>query len=139
MSNIRLSLPIVVLLATNMAYATCNATAETDPGGYKQASNRVAKLAEFKAWYDHVKARPQVKAIFGSHVDKQSTLNRKCYWSVTVYSDEGTHLSRWQTFFVPVANGAMLIEDLTTGEPVPLRSNSTIERDASKSSTRGSP
>jgi hypothetical protein len=128
MSSIRTTVASFALLVPLAAFAACDASADRDVTGYTKASTRVTRLAEFKAWNDQLQAKPGVKAVLGAAMDKQSMVKGKCYWSVTVYSDEGSHLSRWRTFFVPVTQGAVLLEN-ANGEPVPLRSNPTVERD----------
>jgi len=109
--------------------AACDSTAEADTTGYRKASDRITTLPEFRSWYERVKAKGE-KAIFGAHVDKQQFFERKCYWSVSVYSDEGTRLHLWQAFLVPVAGGSILRIDPVTGEPAHLRSNSQLLTDA---------
>lgn len=122
--------------ATGAAHASCSLTAEAYPSGYWAAMDRVVKLPEYQAFLKVVK--PGVKVIFGQHVDTQARFFRKCYWTVTVYSDESTHWNRWKTFYVPTEGGQVLVSD-SQGKPIPLRSNSTAETDARKSSARGSP
>ena len=111
------------------AYAACDSTASSNAEGYRKASDRVTAIAEFKSWYARTRERGS-KAIFGAHVDKQTTFERKCYWSVSVYADEGPRLQLWQIFYVPTDAGAVLVVDPTTGEPKPLRSNSRLLTDA---------
>ena len=113
----RFAVAFITLAAVGPVGAKCDATAGGDADGYLNASNRVATLSEFQSWLAAVKSRPGVKAMFGTHIDKQVRTRGKCYWSVSVYSDEGSHLSLWQTFLVPVDGGVVLKRDSATGEP----------------------
>jgi hypothetical protein len=52
-------------------------------------------------------------------LDKQQTINGGRYWSVTAYSDEGTHLHRWNTFYAAVDAAGILFMSLD-GAPISL-------------------
>ncbi|MGP1666015.1 MAG: hypothetical protein ACTS5I_08935 [Rhodanobacter sp.] len=101
----------------------------------------MTKLAEYKSWRKNVMANPDVKAVFGAHVDKQSLFRGRCFWEVTAYENHPTHMVRWRAFFVAVKGKEILVEDSSGGEPMTLaqwRSNHTVDTDARKSRARGS-
>jgi hypothetical protein len=101
------------------AIAACNEAAEGS-ASYRNAVARVEALPQYKEWLKRLAEKPGAKATMLPAIDKQSSIASSCYWSVTVYSNEGTHLSRWKTLFVGVGNGSVLAED-TNGQPIPLK------------------
>jgi hypothetical protein len=114
------------------AIADCDVRAEADPNSYQNAVVRVSRLRDFRAWSEDVRKRkPGVLVAFGSTVDKQELANKKCHWSVTVYSVENSHLSRWKTFLVPLEGGEVVARDDANGVLVPKASvkDSALRRD----------
>jgi len=112
----------VAIVATVFALpvsGACNAKPDIDPTGYREAIGQVRMLQTFKTWQAEVAAKPGRKIAFGFSVDKQQVMKDRCYWSVTIYSDEGSHLSRWKTFLVPTQTGDILAEN-GNGDFVPL-------------------
>jgi hypothetical protein len=122
------------------AVAACDEVAEGSKS-YDKAVAQVRALPEFKSWLKYVSDHPGVKAVTMPSVDKQSLVRGRCYWSVTAYSDEGTHLHRWNTFYVSVGGKSILVEN-PEGEAVSLaylRSNFKFESDGRKIGARPSP
>jgi hypothetical protein len=87
---------------------------------WEDAVRQVERLTEVKGWRRYVSERPPAKVVYLPAVDKQSLIAGQCYWSVTLYSDEGTHLHRWNTFYVGVGRKDILVNDYTGGEPLSL-------------------
>jgi hypothetical protein len=114
----RLSLAAVAALFVPTAFAACDATVSTDRLGYREAVNQVRMLEEFKTWRAQLVAK-RARAAFGFSVDKQQFVRGDCYWSVTIYSDEGSGLQHWKTFFVPTQAGEIL-SSTDTGKLAPI-------------------
>ena len=45
-------------------------------------------------------------------VARQIAIRGRCYWSLTAYSDEGTHLHRWNTFFASIDGKRVLVDNI---------------------------
>jgi hypothetical protein len=100
------------------ANAACDAQAEGSPS-YERAAKRVEALPEYKKWRSFASERPGVHAARLPMLDRQVSFGRHCYWSVSAYSNEGTHMHLWQTFLVDHHSGRILVQDLE-GMPVSL-------------------
>jgi hypothetical protein len=88
---------------------------------YRQAWRAVERIAEFKAWRSYVAAHPPARIVtMPERSPQQVEIRGKCFTSITVYSDEGTHLHRWNTFYVQVPSGTVLVGS-PEGEPITLR------------------
>ncbi|MBB2487332.1 hypothetical protein H5407_19020 [Mitsuaria sp. WAJ17] len=84
---------------------------------YLKATRLVEQLPDFQAWTGWHR-RPTA---FGMPMDGQVRTGGRCYWSVSVYADEGDHLSLWNVFLVHLGSGDMLVSDVTGGEPLSLQ------------------
>ena len=117
--RVLLAAPLLALVPSLVC--ACSERAEDSPS-WDAALRRLDQLPEVAAWARYVSQTPGVKAVLSPAVDKQSLITGRCYWSVTLYSDEGTHLHRWNTFYVSVDGDEILVDDVTGGEPVSLAS-----------------
>ena len=70
---------------------------------YDIALATVMKLPEFQSWVAEISKKS------GAHVaidslppERQILIARICFVPITLYSDEGTHLHNWNTFYVNV-------------------------------------
>jgi len=109
---------VLLLCSMTMANGACDKQAD-ESASYKRAVRRVEALPEYKKWRSLVSASPGVHAARLPAVDRQMTIGHHCYWSISEYSDEGTHIHRWQTFLVSQHGKRILVEDLE-GTPIPL-------------------
>lgn len=99
-----------------LAASACDAKA-VGSKDYLKASQLVEQLPDVQAWKGWHR-RPMA---FGMPMDGQVRFGGRCYWSVSVYADEGDHLSQWNVFLVHLGSGDMLVSDITGGEPLPLQ------------------
>lgn len=116
---LRVFLAAVALALMPSAVSACSERPEGSRS-YESAVRRVLQLPEVKAWRELIAQHPRFKAIHLPDVDHQSLIGGRCYWSVTLYSAEGTHLHRWHTFYVRLAEKEILVDDITGGEPLSL-------------------
>jgi hypothetical protein len=115
-------LTIGVLLALcPPAVSACTERAEgREPPSYRIAVDLVWQLPEVRVWVRSVSQNPPAKIVLGGPVpDTQSLIEGRCHWSVTLYSDEGPYLHRWNTFFVEVDGARILVADVE-GAPMSL-------------------
>ncbi len=100
------------------ALAACSALtsgSEQERGAF----SRIMAISEVKAWLSHISSRPNVHAAFVPAEGTQVIAGR-CYWKITLYSDEGSHLHLWNTFFVSATGNGVLIVD-NDGNPLSVR------------------
>jgi len=100
------------------ALAQCDEVA-AGSASYAMAIDRIRALPEFKAWASHVAGQPGVKAVTFPAMDRQHLIGGRCYWSVSAYSDEVTHLHRWNTFYLSLDGKQTMVMDME-GAPISL-------------------
>jgi hypothetical protein len=110
---------LIIAMQPAMAASPCPDVSRTSPT-YRSAVRRVVALAEVKAWENYVAAHPPARVAFDvEQAARQVLVGRECYVVVTLYSDEVTHLHRWNTFNVGSRSGRILVKDLEN-VPTPL-------------------
>jgi hypothetical protein len=97
--RLRVVLAVLALALWPPLASGCSERAEGSPS-YEAAVREIQRLPEVRAWQRYVAERPPAKVALLPVVDKQYLIQGRCYWSVTLYSDEGTHFHRWNTFYV---------------------------------------
>lgn len=107
-------------LITSSAAAACG-TVPVVSRPYDEAWRQVKRLPEFKSWQAYVARHPPARIVFGlGHTVQQLEVGKECFTPVTIYSDEGTHFHRWNTFLVGARSKRLLVMNLE-GDPVSLR------------------
>jgi len=114
----------VFVFAGILGLMPCAALAQCDEAAagaasYETATGRIRALPEFKAWANHVSSRPGVKPVIVPAMDKQQLIEGRCYWSVSAYADQVTHLHRWNTFYVSLDGKQTMVMDME-GAPISL-------------------
>jgi hypothetical protein len=130
-------LVLVLAASSSMAHSACPPVTLESPQ-YAKATRIVQQLPEFKEWQRYVAEHPPSKIILGvESFVKSVPIEGRCFVSVSIYSDEETHLHRWNTFYVSLQSRRILVQDLE-GEAVSLRawrrSNRSIDTDAQRRS-----
>jgi hypothetical protein len=112
-----------VMLPTSAVFAkdTCNASAKQAPKSYGTAMKRVQRLPEFIEHLAHVtKNFPDVRIAFNTYSGTQQQIGGKCFWEVAIVENHPTHWHRWESFFVPLDGGELMVHDVTGGDPMNL-------------------
>ena len=114
---------IATFLALSLVYfpaasATCDKQA-AGSSSYQRAVKRVEALPEYQRWLSLVSATQGAHPARLPFVDRQIRWGRRCYWSISAYEDQGTHLHLWQIFLVSQDGNHILVEDLE-GNPMSL-------------------
>lgn len=97
------------------AYAECEHSASQSSEAYAKAVRRLQSLPAVMDWQDMVSESGST-AKFLPPADWQIEVDGRCYWSVGLYSDEGTHFHLWHNYLVGT-DGEVLQE---AGEDEPL-------------------
>src|SRR5712691_6098966 len=87
--RVLVAVPVLALLPS--LASACSEQAEGSQS-WELAVHQVERLTEVNAWRRYVSQRPPAKVTLLPAVDRQSLIAGHCYWSVTLYSDEGTNL-----------------------------------------------
>lgn len=135
----------LALVVTGKAVACPAMAIDVHSKLYQKALAQITELPEYKSWALTISKTEGVHVAFDPNPpEEQVLILRRCYIPITLYSDEGTHLHRWNTFYVSVKHNQVLVEDNSGEDPITLsawrRSNIPVERDASRRSrSRSSP
>jgi hypothetical protein len=99
-----------------MADAACTDTAQSNTPAYQRAVAVVERLPEFQRWSKLQKTG----VIFQAPTDRQVTLHGLCFWSVSVSADAPDRWMPWNTFYIDLPNGNVLVEDIDSGDAISL-------------------
>ena len=114
-----------LVLVAFLALANANASAQAECGqkggqsseSYKNAVQRLQALPAVMDWQDQVTESGST-AKFLPPADWQIEMDGRCYWSIGLYSDEGTHFHLWRNYLVS-ADGVVL-EEVDDDEPLAM-------------------
>jgi hypothetical protein len=117
-SILLLGLLLSAALNTGAALAKdlCQNTATQDSKAYERAVRQVMRLPELKRLQ---KAQPYPVA-WMEIVDKETLIEGKCYWTVTIYLDRPDRMELWQGFYVRKSDQRILVDSPDGGDPVTL-------------------
>jgi hypothetical protein len=111
-------LPVLFLvLASFLSQAADNCTGSAEGSKeYIKATKLIESLPEFNKW---TKSH-RLPIAFGEPMDSKTLNEGICYWSVSVYADQGSRLELWNIFLVPVFGQKILVQDPIEGDYVSL-------------------
>ena len=81
---------------------------------------RVTAIPEVKAWLALVTTNPDAHPAFIPDPVARRNIDGHCYWEIAVYSDEGSHLYLWNTFFVSATGNRLWVAD-SEGNPLSIK------------------
>ncbi len=121
----RLEKRLLSFISALVAVIPVSAQGECDANGegsasYEYALAIVTGLPEFQRSADYLSQHAGIKLVHVPSMDQQTPIHGKCYWSVTIYTAEITHLHRWNTFYVSMDGKRILVMD-AEGNPISLR------------------
>jgi hypothetical protein len=108
-----------LVLASAAARAECTQNGAQSSESYAKAVHRLQTLPAVMDWQDAVSesgATPK----FLPPADWQIEVDGRCYWSIGLYSDEGTHFHLWHNYLVD-ADGTTVLKEANDDEPLALR------------------
>jgi hypothetical protein len=88
-----------LFLAGTSARAECEQSASQSSEAYAKAVRRLQSIPAVMDWQDLVSESGST-AKFLPPADWQVEIEGRCYWSVGLYSDEGTHFHLWHNYLV---------------------------------------
>ncbi len=108
-----------LVLASASAQAECDRNVDRASESYVKAVHRLQTLPAVIDWQDAVTESGSTPK-FLPPADWQIELDGRCYWSIGLYSDEGTHFHLWHNYLVD-ANSAEVLKEVDDGEPLALQ------------------
>src|SRR5436190_22638030 len=88
-----------LVFASATAHAECGQNGGMASESYAKAVHRLQTLRTVMDWQDLVSESGATPA-FMPPADWQIEVDGRCYWSIGLYSDEGTHFHLWHNYLV---------------------------------------
>ena len=115
MNRVLFALFLVLASFASQAADNCTGPAEGSKD-YIKATKLIESLPEFNKW----NKSHRLPIAFGEPMDSKMLNEGICYWSVSVYADQGSRLELWNIFLVPVFGQKILVQDPIEGDYVSL-------------------